>query len=116
MTTAQKFVYDHATALLPDGALDGERNMMLASLLMIVGMPLASTVADVDQNGAAPAVDRPAKPVKEAKVCRRAVSTGSIMPVRTCRTAAEWAAIDQINQGGVDAFSNRPRPAPGKPE
>ncbi|WP_242415461.1 hypothetical protein [Sphingomonas panni] len=43
-----------------------------------------------------PAAPQPAaeKPKPEKKICRRDAATGSIMTMRTCRTAAEWAQVD----------------------
>lgn len=39
-----------------------------------------------------------AAPTPAAKpICRREAPLGSIMPVRTCHTRAEWAAIDGAN-------------------
>lgn len=43
---------------------------------------------------AAPAADTP-KP--EKKICRREVTTGSIMARPVCRTKAEWMQIDNQN-------------------
>lgn len=43
---------------------------------------------------AAPVTVRDTPPQKERKVCRGDASTGSIMRKRTCRTRAEWAAVD----------------------
>ena len=42
------------------------------------------------------------KPVKEKKVCKSEVGTGSIMPKRTCRTKAEWAAITEQSKAQLD--------------
>ncbi|WP_294319828.1 hypothetical protein [uncultured Sphingomonas sp.] len=44
----------------------------------------------------APAQTPPAieKPAPEKKICRRGAATGSIMTMRTCHTAADWAKID----------------------
>ena len=64
---------------------------------------LAFTSASAQQ--AAPA----AAPVKEKKVCRREMETGSIMPKSTCRTKAEWAAIDQANADAADKFGDTRR-------
>ena len=50
----------------------------------------------------APAVAA-APAAKEKKVCRREQLIGSIMPTRTCRTAAQWAAIDRAAQSETDA-------------
>ena len=52
----------------------------------------------------APAAAAAAAPApKEKKVCRREQLIGSIMPTRTCRTAAQWAAIDRAAQSETDA-------------
>lgn len=45
-------------------------------------------------------------PVKEKKLCRREEVTGSIMPRSTCRTKAEWAAIDAQNAVNNERFRN----------
>ena len=36
-----------------------------------------------------------AKPRKEKRICRKGEPTGSRLVVQTCRTEAEWAAIDR---------------------
>ena len=41
--------------------------------------------------------------VKEKKVCRREQLIGSIMPTRTCRTQAQWAAIDRAAASETDS-------------
>lgn len=43
-----------------------------------------------------------AKPAKEKKICRRDVSTGSIMPRSVCRTKSEWDAITAQSQTDLD--------------
>ena len=35
------------------------------------------------------------RPDSQKRVCKTSVATGSIMPSRTCRTKAEWEAIQQ---------------------
>ncbi len=42
----------------------------------------------------APAQPAAEKPKPEKKICRRDAATGSIMTMRTCRTAAEWSQVD----------------------
>jgi hypothetical protein len=65
----------------------------LAALLMCVP---ATAMADPEVT---PAVDKAAK---EKKICKSDVSTGSIMPKRTCRTKAEWDAITAQSQADLD--------------
>jgi hypothetical protein len=48
-----------------------------------------------------------AKPVEEKKKCRRVETTGSIMGDRTCRTQAEWDAIDKANAANADQYRER---------
>ncbi|GGE85794.1 hypothetical protein [Sphingomonas prati] len=49
-------------------------------------------------------VQTAATPASEPKkICRRDMTTGSIMPKRTCRTQAEWAAIERSNDDAWDA-------------
>jgi len=43
-----------------------------------------------------------AKPVKEKKVCKTDTATGSIMAKRTCRTKAEWAAMEEQAKSDMD--------------
>ena len=38
----------------------------------------------------------------EKKICRSETATGSIMKKRTCRTAAEWAALNSQAQNDLD--------------
>ncbi|MDB5677056.1 hypothetical protein [Sphingomonas bacterium] len=56
------------------------------------------------------------KPVREKKICRSEISTGSILRATTCHTKAEWAAIDARNQRDAnDAMSNRGAGRPSSP-
>ena len=48
------------------------------------------------------AAQQQAAPQKEKKVCKVDTATGSIMPKRTCKTAAEWDAITSANRGVAD--------------
>ncbi len=44
------------------------------------------------------------KPVKERKVCRSEVDTGSRLGKRqVCRTAAEWQVIDDANSEALES-------------
>ena len=47
------------------------------------------------------AADKP-KPVKEKKVCRTELETGSIMMHTKCATPEEWADIDAANRRGAE--------------
>jgi len=41
------------------------------------------------------------QPVKEKKICRRELATGSVMAKVTCRTKAEWEAITARSQNDL---------------
>lgn len=58
---------------------------------MIVSLLLTAMLAVSSDSPASPTAGQPPK---EKKICRTEVATGSIMPKRVCRTAAEWAAIE----------------------
>ena len=47
------------------------------------------------------------KPVKEKKICRREVPTGSIMAVSTCRTQKEWNELTASGQEGLRQLNDR---------
>ena len=49
--------------------------------------------------------EREQEPASERIVCRSSVSTGSIMPRRTCRTAGEWERIRQRSIETLDRMS-----------
>lgn len=55
---------------------------------MLTALILAAAFQTAPAPAAAPA------PQKEKKICRREAATGSIMAMRKCHTAAEWAQID----------------------
>jgi hypothetical protein len=50
----------------------------------------------------------PPKPDAEKRICRsETIETGSIMPgKRICHTKAEWAAIAEQNEKGVERYRN----------
>jgi hypothetical protein len=47
---------------------------------------------------AAPTAVPAAGPIKEKKVCRSEIATGSILPKRVCRTQKQWDDIDFANR------------------
>jgi len=53
---------------------------------------------------AAVARDDPAAPVKEKKICRSVIPTGTIMGKRMCLTKAEWAEFHTRNERHNDMF------------
>lgn len=53
---------------------------------------------------AAIAQNAPAAPVKEKKVCRSVIPTGTIMGKRMCLTKAEWAEFHTRNERHNDMF------------
>jgi hypothetical protein len=66
----------------------------LAVLAMAAAVPASAQDAGTSQ----PAE----KPVKEKKICKSDTGTGSIMPKRTCRTKAEWAALTEQSKGNLE--------------
>lgn len=56
---------------------------MLTLLLFATALQVPATAAPTAE-----------KPKAAKKICRRDAATGSIMTMRTCRTAAEWAQVD----------------------
>jgi hypothetical protein len=68
------------------------KSLLLVSILMT---SFASPAFAAD-----PQTPEKAKEVKEVKVCRRVVPTGSIMSIKTCRTQKDW---DEMTAKGQDA-------------
>ena len=71
----------------------------LPVLLAAVTVAFPASALDVTADQSQPATE---KPVKEKKVCKSDVSTGSIMAKRTCRTKAEWAAMEDQAKSDLD--------------
>jgi len=67
------------------------RILSVVVLLASAGLSSAAIAGDPAQPAA--------KPVKEEKICQRLVPTGSMLPVKTCRTKAEWEKIANSGQG-----------------
>jgi hypothetical protein len=76
------------------------RGFAAISLALFIVAPQSATNAQTGEPGAA-------KPVKEKRVCRRETPTGSRLAIRTCRTAAEWEAIDRENATQADREVDR---------
>jgi len=70
----------------------------LVTAFLIVG---ASSQAQPATPSTAPAAPATAA-APEKKICRREQEIGSIMPKRTCRTQAEWDAIDRATEADTD--------------
>ena len=69
------------------------KSLLLVSILMT---SFASTAFAADPQ----TPEKKAKEVKEVKICRRVVPTGSIMSMKTCRTQKDW---DEMTAKGQDA-------------
>jgi len=63
----------------------------------------SQTQAATPASSPVPAVSA-APAAAEKKVCRKEQEVGSIMPKRTCRTQAEWDAIDRQNGGNAQTM------------
>ncbi len=59
--------------------------------------------------GTATPPSAPVERAENARICRKLPApTGSRVAVRrVCHTAAEWAAVDKVNDGDVDAMRRR---------
>lgn len=68
------------------------------SILLLSAAPAGAQATPMPMNAAA----KPAKPI-----CRRQTDTGSIMPVRTCHSPAEWKQIDDAHAKQVDEFRDQ---------
>jgi len=80
---------------------------------------IAALLASAPTNPAAPkpAEESSAQAAKapEKPICRRVVPTGSIMPVRSCRSQKGW---DNLSDGGQDTmrqFRDKSQSSMGKP-
>jgi hypothetical protein len=85
-------------------SLDPEPHQMYRAAILAVAMFASSLPLAVAQDAEKSDV---AKPPKEKKVCRREVATGSMLPHSTCRTKAEWDAIDARNQANATQALDR---------
>ncbi|MBC9033641.1 hypothetical protein IAG41_14685 [Sphingomonas sp. JC676] len=73
------------------------------------GFLIASTAEAQDTATVTPAsAAAPAQPVKEKKICRGIIPTGSMMAKRFCLTKTEWAEFNRLNDEDQDkALSKR---------
>lgn len=61
-------------------------------ILPLLALALSASPAFAKKDGE----KAPSDPAQK-KMCRTAASTGTILPSRTCKTRAEWDAIDKAN-------------------
>ncbi|HEV7234414.1 MAG TPA: hypothetical protein VGN36_09215 [Sphingorhabdus sp.] len=69
----------------------------IVALLLLAASPDAGTATTTTEPVAA-------KPVKEKKVCRSIVATGTRLGKRECKTQAEWDMVDKdlnLRRGGA---------------
>jgi hypothetical protein len=74
----------------------------------LVGLTLSGTISAAAAHEAAQPKPRPAANVNDkTRICvREPAMTGSILPTRTCKTAAEWQA-DGVDIAKLAASSSR---------
>ena len=77
--------------------------MFFRKSAVVAAIGLFSSVA-VAQD-ATPPVE--AAPVKEKKICRSMVATGSVMAKRTCLTKAEWAKLNASSEKQNEHFRDQ---------
>ena len=71
--------------------------------LSLLALGLITTPALAKKDG-----DSAPKDPMQKKVCRESAETGTILPRRTCKTRAEWEAIDKVNGANAErALENR---------
>jgi hypothetical protein len=76
---------------------------LVTTALLLAGASSQAQSTTSASPSAPVAAAAPAQVTPEKKVCRREQEVGSIMPKRTCRTQAEWAAIDRQLGGDAEA-------------
>ncbi len=73
----------------------------LFALLLLTASPDAAATTSASE-------PTKVKPVKEKKICRSIVATGTRLGKRECKTAEEWAAVDEsLNRGKGGARSTQ---------
>ena len=82
--------------------------MRLIALALLIALSSTPTLAQQNAEPVAAAPDNQPAPnqadaapkgkQKEERICRKTRNTGSRMPVRTCRTQAQWDAVDGDQQ------------------
>lgn len=68
---------------------------------------LLTTIAIAAEPAPAPAPAAPAADPMQQTVCRKQMETGSLVRAKkTCHTRAQWAYIDDVNQGDARKFAD----------
>ena len=80
--------------------------LVTAAAFLVAVTPAAAQTARA-AGVAAEQANAPAQPAPQKKTCHSEIETGSIMPHRICRTAAEWQEINAANQRAVEEIRNR---------
>lgn len=78
----------------------------MKTLILAAVLACLPTVAMAQSEVPTPAptsAPKPEKKVKEARICREGVGVNSRISSRRCKTAAEWAAIDNRGTDGQAA-------------
>ena len=78
--------------------------LLFASLVAFAGVVVGDQAATAQP---AVSVSVPA----DKKVCKHEISTGSVMPKRTCKIQAEWDAITAASRDSLDKRLNNDRSA-----
>ena len=71
------------------------RFSLVSFALIVVAAPWIPAKAQSGQTSSPEIVVEGKRPDENKRVCRSAVSTGSIMPTKTCKTKGEWEEIRQ---------------------
>jgi hypothetical protein len=79
--------------------------MLLVQPFTVAAVAAADTTAPAEQRSTSAQGEK----AKEKKICHRETPTGSIRPVRICRTQAEIDAENQRAQEQYDAMSRSSR-------
>lgn len=71
------------------------RRLLTSLAAFAIAAPFVPAFAQSGQTSPPEIVVQGKRADENKRVCRSAVSTGSIMPTKTCRTKAEWEEIRQ---------------------
>ena len=71
------------------------RRLVISLALFAIGAPTIPANAQSAQTPAPEIVVQGKRADENKRVCRSAISTGSIMPTKTCKTRGEWEEIRQ---------------------
>jgi len=88
--------------------------MKLIALAAVAALATTAGAASAQsQSPQAQAQPAPAKPVKQKKICKRDVPTGSMLPTSTCRTQQEWDATAAAGQDNLRTLRDRSQASGG---